>query len=78
MDTPQTPSEPRAAAIADLFAALDTLLRTYRSVPDDERDERLAADANLITGEIARRLAVTRAAMSRSYPEPQPHRRIVR
>jgi hypothetical protein len=78
VDNPQTPSQARAAAITELFAALDTLSRTYQSVPDDQRDERLAADADLITGEIARRLAVARAAMSRSFPDPRPHRSIVR
>jgi hypothetical protein len=78
VDNPQTPSQARAAAITELFAALDTLSRTYQSVPDDQRDERLAADADLITGEIARRLAVARATMSRSYLDPRPHRSVVR
>ena len=49
------PSQARAAAIAVLFAALDDVLRSYRAVPGDEREERWAADADLITGEIARR-----------------------
>jgi hypothetical protein len=69
MDTVQkTPSPGRAVAIAELFAALDDLLCSYRGVPEDEREERWAADADLITGEIARRLAVARACMSRSSP----------
>lgn len=69
MDTSRTtPSQARAEAIAELFAALDRLLRSYRAIPEDERDERWAADADLITGEIARRLAVARACMSRSSP----------
>jgi hypothetical protein len=78
VDDPQTPSQARAAAITELFAALDTLSRTYQSVPDDQRDERLASDADLITGEIARRLAVARATMSRPFLDPRPHRSIVR
>jgi hypothetical protein len=61
-----TPSPGRAVAIAELFAALDDLLRSYRGVPEDKREERWAADADLITGEIARRLAVARACISRS------------
>ena len=65
-----TPTQTRAAAITELFAALDNLLRSYRSMPDDERDNRLAANADLITGEIARRLAVARAAMSHTFPHP--------
>jgi hypothetical protein len=63
-----TSSQARAAAIAELFAALDDVLRFYRAVPEDEREERWAADADLITGEIARRLAVARACISRSSP----------
>jgi hypothetical protein len=37
-------------------------------MPDEEREDRLAADADLITGEIARRLAIARAAMSHTFP----------
>ena len=69
MNTSQTiPSAARAVAIAELFAALDDLLRSCRAVPEDEREERWVADADLITGEIARRLAVARACESRSSP----------
>ena len=71
MDTAHpTPTQTRAAAINELFAALDNLSRSYRSVPDDEREDRLATDADLITGEIARRLAVARAAMSHTFAHP--------
>jgi hypothetical protein len=73
VDTPHaTPSQVRAAAITELFAALKTLLASYESVPDDEREDRLAADADLITGEIARRLAVARARMSHPSPGRPP------
>ena len=68
--TNPTPPQTRAAAINELFATLDDLLRSYRSVPDDEREDRLAADADLITGEIARRLAIARATMSHTFPHP--------
>lgn len=64
------PTRTRAAAVTELFAAIDALVRSYQSVPDEEREDRLAADADLITGEIARRLAVARAAMSHSFPHP--------
>lgn len=71
MDAPQmTPSQARAAAVAELFAALDDLLAVYRAVPDGQREDRWAADADVITGEIARRLAVARANLSRSSPHP--------
>ena len=46
------------------------LVRSYQSMPDEEREDRLAADADLITGEIARRLAIARAAMSHTFPHP--------
>jgi len=69
MDTVHTiPSQARAVAIAELFAALDNMLRSYRAIPEDEREQRWATDADLITGEIARRLAVARACMSRPSP----------
>ena len=66
--TDPTPTRTRAAAITELFAAIDDLLRSYQSMPDEEREDRLAADADLITGEIARRLAIARAAMSHTFP----------
>ncbi len=73
MDAVQaTSSQARAVAIAELFAALDNVLRSYRAIPEDEREERWAADADLITGEIARRLAVARACMSRPSPPVGP------
>ena len=70
MDAVQaTSSQARAVAIAELFAFLDSVLRSYRVIPQDEAvEERWAADADLITGEIARRLAVARACMSRTSP----------
>ena len=71
METTQpTPTQLRAAAINELFAAVDNLLQSYRSVPEEEREDRLAADADLITGEIARRLAIARAAMSHTFHHP--------
>ena len=68
--TRPTPTQLRAAAINKLFTAVENLLRSYRSVPEEEREDRLAADADLITGEIARRLAIARAEMSHTFPHP--------
>ena len=68
--TDPTPTRTRAGAITELFAAIDILVRSYQSVPDEEREDRLAADADLITGEIARRLAIARAAMCHTFPHP--------
>ena len=66
--TESAPTRTRAAAITELFAAIDALVRFYQSMPDEEREVRLAADADLITGEIARRLAIARAEMSHTFP----------
>jgi hypothetical protein len=55
-----TLAEARIAAVEELFVALEAVMQSYRSLPDDERDDRLSTDAALITGEIARRLAVAR------------------
>jgi hypothetical protein len=41
------------AAVDELFVALDAVMQSYRSLPDNERDDRLNTDAVLITGEIA-------------------------
>ena len=64
-----TLAEARTAAVEDLFTALDAVLHAYRSLPDDERHDRMGDDAALITGEIARRLAVARARIS-TVPVP--------
>lgn len=54
----------RTAAIEELFVAIEAVIAAYRSLPDAERDDRMSTDAALITGEIARRLAVVRARIS--------------
>ena len=57
----------RAAAIADLFTALEGLVFAYQFLPDAERSARTAADADRITGEVSRLLSATRARLSPSY-----------
>ena len=61
-------TEARTAAVEELFVALDAVMHCYRSLPGDERDERMSADAVLMTGEIARQLAVARARVSADRP----------
>jgi hypothetical protein len=56
--------EARTAAVEELFVALEAVIQSYRSLPDDERNERLNTDAALITGEVARLLAIARARIS--------------
>jgi hypothetical protein len=58
----QSPS--RYAAVAALFAALEELMDDYRSLPDSEHVTRWSEDAERITGEVARHLAVARARIS--------------
>jgi hypothetical protein len=68
MTTTQTEmSNPRAAAVAELFAALEELLISYHIVPATQRETCWATDADRITGEIARQLATTRARLSPSF-----------
>jgi hypothetical protein len=58
------PSPPRYAAIAALFTALETLISDYQSAPEHERVQRWSDDAERITGEVARHLAIARARLS--------------
>jgi hypothetical protein len=55
---------PRYAAIAALFTALETLISDYQSAPEHERVQRWSDDADRITGEVARHLAIARARLS--------------
>ena len=57
-------AEARTAAIEELFAALEAVMQSYRSLPDAEWNERLNTDAALITGEVTRLLAIARARIS--------------
>ncbi|GAA3101108.1 hypothetical protein GCM10010464_75610 [Pseudonocardia yunnanensis] len=69
-------STSRYVAIADLFAALDELMSNYQSSSEDERMKRWSDDAERITGEVARHLAVARvriAAVPRHDPDESGH-----
>jgi hypothetical protein len=57
----------RASAVADLFTGLEEVLFEYQFLPEAQRRQRMAADADRITGEIARRLATTRGRPSPSF-----------
>jgi hypothetical protein len=57
-------SPSRYAAVAALFAALEQLMDEYRSLPDSVHLTRWSEDAERITGEVARHLAVARARIS--------------
>lgn len=57
-------STSRYVAIAALFTALEELMSDYRSSPQDERVQRWSEDAERITGEVARNLAIARARIS--------------
>jgi len=60
-------SPSRYAAVAALFTALEQLMHDYRSLPDSEHLTRWSEDAERITGEVARHLAVA-APASRQVP----------
>jgi hypothetical protein len=57
-------STSRYVAIAALFAALEELMSDYQSSPEGERVQRWSKDAERITGEVARHLAIARARIS--------------
>ena len=61
--TPHHPTS-RYVAIAALFEALEELMSDYRSSPEGERVQRWSEDAERITGEVARHLAIARARIS--------------
>ena len=69
----QRPTRPasRAATITDLFAALDDLMLAYQLLPETQRQDSCANDADRITGEISRHLAAARARLSPSF-DPAP------
>lgn len=50
----------RADAAAALLSELEDLVVTYAGIPEVERRERLAQDADRITGEVARVLQAAR------------------
>jgi hypothetical protein len=58
----------RSAAIADLFDALEGLMIHYAALPAGERSVRWSADADRITGEIARHLHGARHRISVADP----------
>ncbi|MCO1660660.1 hypothetical protein [Pseudonocardia humida] len=63
----------RAAAVGDLFAALEGLLISYQALPDEQRDTRWDAEAELITGAVALHLSTARGRIAaRSVPSAPP------
>jgi hypothetical protein len=69
-------STSRYVAIADFFTALDELMRNYQLSSEADRVKRWSDDAERITGEVARHLAVARvriAAVPRHDPNEGGH-----
>jgi hypothetical protein len=64
----------RYAAIAAMFTALGSLIDNYQAIPDHERPERWSRDAERITGEVARQLAIARMRLA-AMPPTGPDRR---
>jgi hypothetical protein len=56
-------AEARIAAVEELFVALEAVMHSYRSLSEDERDERMSNEAVVITGEIAGLCLVAAAAI---------------
>jgi hypothetical protein len=64
VDRVLVPGEARAEAAATLLRRLEDLVVAYAAVPADVRRERLEADADRITGEVARYLQSARAQIT--------------
>jgi hypothetical protein len=64
----------RSAAVGDLFAALEGLMISYHALPDGEREQRWADEAERITGAVALHLSTARSRIAaRSLPRsPTP------
>jgi hypothetical protein len=54
----------RSSAVGELFAALEGLMIAYHALPDGEREQRWATDAELITGAVALHLSTARTRIS--------------
>ncbi len=69
METDDTGAKPdaRSAAIAELFNALEALMVAYHALPEGHRREQWSADADRITGDVARHLSTARARISSTF-----------
>jgi len=61
----------RHDAVAELFEALEALMIGYRLSPEAERVQRWSADAERITGEVARHLCAARTRIGQRPQAPQ-------
>ncbi|MFE7203331.1 hypothetical protein ACFU8R_23985, partial [Pseudonocardia alni] len=68
------PGEARAEAAAVLLQRLEDLVVAYAGVPEADRRERLEADADRITGEVARHLQAARSQVTPPRPRPRSGR----
>jgi hypothetical protein len=62
----------RHEAVAELLAAMSELVTVYGSMADGDRVRCWSADAERITGEVARALGAARARLSSTFPAPVP------
>ena len=62
------PRPARADPIVDLLHDLERLVARYAALPEDERADSLARNADRITGEIGRRLHVARVRLGTARP----------
>jgi acetylglutamate kinase len=60
----------RHEAVAELLDAMSELLTVYGSIADGDRVRCWGADAERITGEVARALSAARTRLSSTIPAP--------
>jgi hypothetical protein len=63
----RTALNPRSAAVAELFDALEGLMVAYHALPEHERAQQWSADADRITGDVGRHLSTARTRISSTF-----------
>jgi hypothetical protein len=63
-----TGTESRHAAIGDLLDALEEIVVFYRSIPAADQPQRWSNDAELVTGDVARKLSKARKRLVATIP----------
>lgn len=61
--------------MTELFDALEAMLIIYRSIPEQDQARRWSADAERITGDLARYLSTARERVSATISPAVPHQR---
>lgn len=61
--------------MTELFDALEAIVMIYRSIPEQDQTRRWSADAERITGDVARHLSTARERLSATICPAVPAQR---